>query len=382
VRIVYAASKYDYANPARGYSYEHYNFYESLLNLGHDILYFDLGTLLHERGRSGMNRRLLEVVESERPQLMFTVLTRNELDPAIVGRISADTSTMTVNWFCDDHWRFETFSRYWAPRFNCVVTTAESALSKYRAIGCQNVIKSQWACNHVRYRPLEVAPQYDVTFVGLPHGDRRFIIDSLRRAGIDVQVWGRGWNRGRISQDDMIRVFNQSRINLNLSNASPPKSLASRVVDAVTRSLENSPVPSRARELLLHRLALVRHVLAGRDDTSTHYPDQIKGRNFEVPGCRGFLLTGLADNLEHYYLPGREVACFAGIDELVRQIRYYLGHADERDAVARAGYARTMREHTYAHRFTMMFRRLGLPSAPLSEVLSGPVSGGSVEDVQ
>ena len=46
------------------------------------------------------------------------------------------------------------------------------------------------ASNHFMYQKLDLAPRYDVTFVGQPHGNRRQIIEALRRAGVDVHVWG------------------------------------------------------------------------------------------------------------------------------------------------------------------------------------------------
>jgi spore maturation protein CgeB len=58
MRILYAAMKYDYGKPEQGFSFEHYNFYHSLLYMGHDILYFDYMTLMQQHGRDGMNRRL------------------------------------------------------------------------------------------------------------------------------------------------------------------------------------------------------------------------------------------------------------------------------------------------------------------------------------
>jgi spore maturation protein CgeB len=174
----------------------------------------------------------------------------------------------------------------------------------------------------------------------------------------------------------MIRLFNQSKINLNLSNSSPPLTLAGRLIDATIRGIERAPFSARTRNQTANKLAVVRHNL-GRYGSAT-FPDQIKGRNFEVPGCGGFLLTGQADNLEDYYAPGKEVACFTGVDNLVAQVRHYLRDRDLREAVASAGYERTMREHTYVHRFAEIFKQVGLPTSHGAEVRSTP---GRSEDV-
>jgi spore maturation protein CgeB len=220
MRILYVAMKYDYGEQSRGYGFEHYNFFDALHHMGHDLLYFDFASLLQQRGHAAMNRRLREVVRTEKPDLLFCVLFRDELDRRIMRGISESGDTVTVNWFCDDHWRFDGFSRHWAPCFNRVVTTAASALPRYAQCGFHHVINSQWACNHYLYRKLDLPLAYDITFVGRPHGNRRAIITALRDAGIQVQTFGPGWENGRVDQEQMIAIFNQSRINLNLANAS------------------------------------------------------------------------------------------------------------------------------------------------------------------
>ncbi|PYS06787.1 MAG: hypothetical protein DMG12_02645 [Acidobacteria bacterium] len=110
-------------------------------------------------------------------------------------------------------------------------------------------------------------------------------------------------------------------------------------------------------------------------------PEQIKGRNFEVPGCGGFTLTGQAEDLESYYEEGREIVCFGTIPELIEKIRYYLSHESERRAIAEAGYQRTLHQHTYVHRFTDIFRHLQLPVAEPETIIGQPPSSGTVTEV-
>jgi spore maturation protein CgeB len=378
MRILYAAMKYDYGKPEQGLSFEHCNFYHSLLHMGHDILYFDYMTLMQQYGRDRMNQRLKEVVASEKPDLLFAVLFTDQFDPLVLREIT-ETRLPTVNWFCDDHWRFDNYSRDWAPCFKWVVTTAASALPKYAHLGYRNVIKSQWGCNDVLYRKVDVPLKYDVTFVGQPHGNRRQVIHALRQAGINVHVWGGGWGSGRVSQEEMIRVFNQSRINLNLSNASmpadaslpviaPPVRLRATIRNRLSRSLDMVPFGSQVKAMGKGWFTGLCGSLTTSVDPESpespevHYSDQIKGRNFEVPGCGGFLLTGMAENLGQYYEIGKEVVCFDDRHDLIEKVRYYLKHEDERAAIAQAGYERTMRDHTYRQRFSEIFEQLGMPA--------------------
>ncbi len=356
--------KYDYGDSSRGLGFEHYNFYDSLCNMGHDLVYFDFMTLHQRLGQQGMNRRLLEVARSEKPDLSFSVLFTDQFEPDAISTLSE--LCPTVNWFCDDHWRFESFSQHWAPRFTWVVTTARSALPKYEALGYHQVIKSQWACNHFLYRKLDLPLAHDVTFVGQPHGNRRALIEALRGAGVSVKVWGMGWKEGRISQGEMIGVFNQSRINLNLSNAS---------------ILKTATGPSLARRVL-RRLFGDTH-LGDRKESPPAVADpndQIKGRNFEIPGCGGLMLTGTAEDLANYYEPNQEIVVFASFEDLLRKVRHYLNQEDQRAVIANAGYMRTLADHTYVHRFNDIFSRMGF--APSPEPLStGKVTPGTTIEV-
>jgi spore maturation protein CgeB len=87
---------------------------------------------------------------------------------------------------------------------------------------------------------------------------------------------------------------------------------------------------------------------------------QIKGRNFEVPGCGGFILTERAPHLERYFEPGEEVGVYDNENDLINQVGRWLADDAARAAVADAGYRRVMAEHTYDHRFAAIFDAMGL----------------------
>ena len=306
MKILFVASKYDYGIPQRGFSYEHYNFYDTFINMGFETIYFDFISLLNEFGIDKMNNLLIEYVEMYKPDLMFCVLFQNQIRIDTLSNITSSKKTITFNWFCDDHWRFDNFSKYYAPCFNWVATTSQSAISKYQYIGYKNVIKTQWGVNHYLYKRKKIPLKYKVSFVGAPHGERRKIINLLKKNNIDCNVWGTGWdltfknrvrkklhlikrekyesimNKTRLSLEDMIVIFLQSKINLNLSASS-----------------------------------------------KTEYEDQIKGRTFEVPACGSFLLSGYADNLEEYFNIGKEIVCFKDFKNMVELIVYYLKHEKE-----------------------------------------------------
>ena len=69
-------------------------------------------------------------------------------------------------------------------------------------------------------------------------------------------------------------------------------------------------------------------------------------RLFETTGCGALLITEASPFLSHYYVPGREVETYQSIDELLEKIRFYLSHESERQAISKAGQARTLAQHS------------------------------------
>lgn len=351
MNILYVGMKYDYGEPNRGLSFEHYNLFDPLLKMGHNLLYFDFDTLIKQNGRAWINRRIDEIVKAEKPDLTFFVLFESEFDMRTIRKISDSGLTTTLNWFCDDHWRFDAFSVHWAVCFNWVVTTSSRAFQRYLNRGIKNVIKSQWGCNHFLYQKMDLEKIYDVTFIGQPHGFRPQIIAAIKKEGINVQVWGHGWDSGRISQEDMIRIFNQSKINLNFTNA----------------SIVINPQVDRWYQRFKYHFPRLTNLVLSFTETKTPIRlfqklmiPQIKARNFEIPGCEGFLITDKAEDIEDYYEENGEIVCFKNTRDLIRKIKYYLANPEESLHIAKQGYQRTILQHTYEQRFRLIFDKMGI----------------------
>ena len=334
MRILYVGMAHDYGRPELGQSFEEATFRSTLEGMGQEVVAYDFKARELGIGREAMHAELETLARRIEPDLVFFFLFEDELPPAAVRRIGDASGAPTVNWFADDHWRFDDFSRLYVDALDWVVTTDPDAVPRWRQAGQESVILSQWAVNRYAFRRVTTALEHAVTFVGMPHGSRPQIIEAIRAAGHDVECFGRGWPAGRIGRERMVRVFSSSAINLNLSNSSVPNLSLRARIGALVRGIEHRP-----------------------------RPPQIKGRNFEVPGCGGFLLTERVQHLEMYFELEREVATFEGTDELIDRIGHWLGHPEERAAVAEAGYQRVVREHTYDHRFAEIFRRMRLPGS-------------------
>ncbi|MCR5106817.1 MAG: glycosyltransferase [Lachnospiraceae bacterium] len=123
--------------------------------------------------------------------------------------------------------------------------------------------------------------------------------DTKVLKGVDV--------RGGVStHTEMPKVFNLSRINLNIT---------------------------------------IRPIAAG-----------IPLRVFDIMGCKGFVMTNYQEELSELFKVGEEIEVFTDKDELTEKCRYYLEHDEERARIAKNGYERVKGFHTFKHRVREMIR--------------------------
>lgn len=332
MNILLVCMKYDYGIQTRGLSYEYHNFLKSLEACGHQVVLFDYMEELRQQGKERMNGSLVELVASRKPDVAIFSLYTDQLLPEAVERVRQHTRTLCF--FHDDTWRKE-FSRAWAPHFDFFTSSDFEAKRKYARLGLPSLIHFPFGVNHELYQPQPVEKIYDVSFVGAWHPYREWLIKRLRRANIRVETAGSRWPRGIVSQEEMIRMFNQSHINLNLSNS----------------------CSWDARYLLGSVKGMINTLHSGKN------VEQIKARHFEINACRAFQLSYYVDGLERCYRIGEEMAVYLDPDDLVDKVQYYLADDELRENMAEKAYQRTLNEHTYAQRFKRVFEQMGLETA-------------------
>lgn len=297
--------------------------------MGHEVELFDYAGEIRASGKDAMNRKLLARVREWKPAVTLFSLYTDQFEPSVVDRLREHTRTLCF--FHDDTWRVE-YSRRWARHFDFFTTPDIYGETKYREIGLTNAIYFPFGCNELIFRKMDLPSKYDVSFVGGWHPYREWLIDRIRKAGIVVEVVGHRWPKGEIDQEGMVRLFNESRINLNLSNSAS--------WDA--RYLTSSP------KAIINRLRSRKNV------------EQMKARIFEVSGCGAFQLSYFVEGLAQCYEVDREVAVYTDADDLVEKVKFYLAHEALREFIAEAAYTRTLRDHTFGKRFQTVFQRMGL----------------------
>lgn len=349
LRIFYASAR----SPDAAYESDLWraNLYAPLVDLGHDVVEFDYDLratfrnvcpeypdqrAFIERNRPVLGAELLRQVQAahrEKPiDLFFSYFYSACVTPEVIRAIRA-LGIVTANWYCNASYQFHLVEEI-APAYDYCLVPEAFRLDDYRRVGARPIY-CQEAANPSIYRPYDLPPEFDVTFVGQAYGDRPSTIQHLHEQGLDVRVWGSGWDRvarrrqeregaaqpdlrygGILSDDDLVRMYSRSRINIGFSNCGDTHKTANPI-------------------------------------------KQIRLRDFEVPMSGGFYMVEYMEELEEFFRIGEEVVCYRGREDLRDRIRYYLAHENERERIRLAGMERARRDHTWHRRFETAFQAMG-----------------------
>jgi hypothetical protein len=262
-------------------------------------------------------------LEGEAPDLLLAQTWATLIDPAVFDRIRKAHGTVVANLSLDDRHQFrgEHEDGYWGGTLGLVghidlaLTAAPECVEWYRKEGCPALYFPE-ASDPEIFRPMPALPKvHDVCFVGGRYGIRERLVGALRGAGLRVAAHGDGWEGGRIATEDVPRLFAQSKIVLGVG-------------------------------------------------TIGHCEDfyALKLRDFDGPMSGSAYLTHHNPDLESLYEIGREIATYRSIDDCVAQARALLANDTRREAIARAGRVRALRDHTWTHRFAGLFEALAATS--------------------
>lgn len=180
-----------------------------------------------------------------------------------------------------------------------------------------NVINSQYAISTAYKDWNYIERDIDVSFIGQKYGWREQAINILRKHGVNVQLYGKFWEKqddsGMISFSEMLEILNRSKIVINFLGTFP----------------------------------------------GTAAPDQIKGRTFEIPACGACQVSTPAFNLEDYFKNGEEIIICDKITEMAEQIKELLSNDKKRLTIANAGNKRVWDSHTWNLRYQDIFKEIG-----------------------
>ncbi len=258
-----------------------------------NVFIFDYYASFVSDGPFGMECSIRELVEKNNIQLLIVPNMYYELAPSFLNELRAIGCRSLIEFF-DDSMRFEDTNRFYLSSFDYYLAH-DYIMTKtpYKAYGvdakCFPVVPS-----HTFYKEIiqrrdkeQLKCANDVVFVGARIADRDIFINYLKDNAIDIAVYGRGWDAGMLSTEQMIVAFNSSKIGLNFVKA-----------------------------------------IGGSDRA------QLKARLFEIIMGGGFVLSEHSDELADYFDIGREIDTFRSPQELLDKIRFYLGNSSIRGEMA------------------------------------------------
>ena len=196
------------------------------------------------------------------------------------------------------------------PFYDVYLTTKSYNIEELQGLGCPKVVLVGNGYDPEAFRPVPVnAEDHErlggsIGFIGSYEAERGEMMYYLAANGLEVRVWGDGWNRMKPRHENL--------------------------------KLEEQPLFgadfAKACSAFMINLGFLRKL--NRDLQTT--------RSVEIPACGGFMLAERTEEHVELFKEDVEAAFFDSPEELLEKCRYYLANPDERRTIALAGYRRCL----------------------------------------
>jgi len=216
--------------------------------------------------------------------------------------------TITVGIALSDPDVFGDQGRHYAKLFDLYYTNAAVSLQQYADIGVSaKLLPFAASPTFHRFLP-EVKRIYDVIIVGHPRADRLSLVKELDKH-FRVGLYGKGWRkwgllpRGKqVNGEEHVQALNSGRAYISFSKT-----------------------------------------VAGYQN--------VKVGLFEAVACKTPVFTERFPEMEKYFTYDTEIVGHDSQEELLENLKYYLGNPAELHSLANNAYDHLLREHTWAKRW-------------------------------
>ncbi len=302
----------------KGY-FSYQSWYSVLKKMFKSLIVFDPQQQTYNLGKNGMNKAFLEVVEKEKPDyIFFWLMYPPEFYLETLGKIKlVSPNTKVLNFFGDDDILFEIYTKYLANFVDYPLASHMEHFWKYKENNIPNAF-STFGVNTDNFKPLKLKKKYDVTFIGTPIEDRAEMIKHLVDNGVKVNIFGGGWYKypelakyygGKVSTEEMVKIINESKINLNFSKT-----------------------------------------IGGKTG--------FKAKVFELCACNSFLLSEYFTGYTNYLAENKEIITFKDKKDLLDKVKFYLENDKEREKIAEAAYKKVVKNYSIEEEFKNIFEAI------------------------
>lgn len=255
-----------------------------------------------------IRKKFWEKIQEFKPSCIL-ICKGLHLDRKLLQKIK-DKGYYIINWNPDDFLNSFNSNKELIksiPKYDLIISSRPHLFDEYRSLGAKDIMYLDWYFVKELHKKRNLKINFDVSLVGSWSKRREEIISKLPH---EVNVWGGGWQKASkefhnqnnvhlevLTQEEMSKVFEQSKFNLNLLTS------------------EN------------------------RDFTNLRF--------FEVPASNGLLVTERNRDSETILTDGVDCIMFSGVEELVQRLEAQT----ETTSLAIKGYERiTQSNHEFSNR--------------------------------
>lgn len=295
---------------------------------------------LQPQFRSSYNESILAAARMVEPQVFITVkgsLIRHETLNDLRRR-----NIKTVMYYPDFHFEFGDIDPVLLDAFDLFVTSKSFQLDYLtKRLGDDRVAFVHHGYCDLVHRPLRepIQPMFDVLYVGNYAPEKEQWLSAIARRLPDVRLSIIG-SRWQVAKD---RDLTRSALGYGL------------VGDNCARAIQSA------------RINIAVH---GGVKQPEGWRDLVSTRTFEIPACKGFMLHVDSPEIRSLFDIGGEIDVFAGEDEFIEKIVFYLARPEVRASMVERAYLRAVPQYGYLARAAaisqFLSERLGIPAGAAS----------------
>ncbi len=341
-------------------------FYNSLLEMGHDVVFFSYENATYFKGKKtssisiiseNIYNNFIKHHNKKKFDLFFSYYHNLNVNTELFKKLKG--KVLRVNYTTNFH------------QINVYEDLLKEVdLSIYASIEAKSYFENKNIKSY--YMPFAALKSKSknvtlkngkLSFVGTAYGSRSYYIYRLLQNKFPIDIYGSNWKKsGRINS--LLRSIKlQKEILLNNKNSidTAYKNLNNLILNQINSKYcecINDPLDDFGYTQLLLNSSIILNIPESRynHDYSNH--KVLIGanlRDFEVPALGSFLLTQYNDEISSMFDLKKEIETFKNEWEMVDKIKFYLKKPNLSLKIAEAGQRRVNIEHLWIHRLEALF---------------------------
>lgn len=296
----------------------------------------------------------LELIAAEQAaEFQPEVLWFNESSPSLLNKIreKCPKLRLVLGWAGSALPPLELYKS-----MDLVFSCAQESVDRLNAAGFKAALMHHGFDPRILDRvPKTTEKEFAVTFIGQIirgsefHNERSKLLEDLAH-NIDLSIFssiaGLGHKHELRTKLQQVKYgIDKTLFAVGLSSQLKKKSLP---VSQRNPKLEPYLYPAKYGLEMYETIRKSKVVLNIHADSSPKFASNM--RLFETTGMGSCLFTDWRENLTELFRPDFEIVTYKNREECIEKAKWLLDHPREVEAIAKAGQARTLQEHTFSHR--------------------------------